>query len=126
MSIDVSECVMYSLLVAGKRTVKITERKTGKDWALFLEEIARQYENADKITLVMDNYRTHKPGSFYEIFLPEKARSLWERFEFVYTLKHGSRLNMAEIELNVLTGQCLKRRMDDIDFVRKNGKRSET
>lgn len=109
--------------LAGKRIVKITQRKTGKDWALFLEEIATQYENADKITLVMDNYRTHKPGSFYEIFLPEKARSLWERFEFVYTPKHGSWLNMAEIELNVLTGQCLKRRMDDIDFVRKEVKK---
>jgi len=105
--------------LAGKRIVKITERKTGKDWATFLEEIAREYESADKITLVMDNLRTHKPGSFYEIFPPEKARSLWERFEFVYTPKHGSWLNMAEIELNVLTSQCLKRRMDSIDFVRK-------
>ena len=109
--------------LAGKRIVEITERKTGKDWAIFLEEIARQYENADKITLVMDNLRTHKPGSFYEIFPPEKARSLWERFEFVYTPKHGSWLNMAEIELNVLTGQCLKRRMDNIDFVRKEVKK---
>lgn len=109
--------------LAGKRIVKITERKTGKDWALFLEDIATQYENADKITLIMDNLRTHKPGSFYEIFLPEKARSLWERFEFVYTPKHGSWLNMAEIELNVLTGQCLKRRMDNIDFVRKEVKK---
>lgn len=109
--------------LAGKRIVKITERKTGKDWALFLEEVATQYENADKITLVMDNLRTHKPGSFYEIFLPAKARSLWERFEFVYTPKHGSWLNMAEIELNVLTSQCLKRRMDNIDFVRKEVKK---
>jgi len=109
--------------LAGKRIVEITEKKTGKDWAIFLEEIARQYENADKITLVMDNLRTHKPGSFYEIFPPEKARFLWERFEFVYTPKHGSWLNMAEIELNVLTGQCLKRRMDNIDFVRKEVKK---
>jgi hypothetical protein len=109
--------------LAGKRIVKITERKTGKDWATFLEVIAREYESADKITLVMDNLKTHQPGSFYEIFPPDKARSIWERFEFVYTPKHGSWLNMAEIELNVLTGQCLKRRMDNIDFVRNEVKK---
>ena len=103
----------------GKRIVKITERKTGQDWAYFLEEIAREYESAEKITLVMDNYRTHSPGSLYVTFLPEKAKSLWERFEFVYTPKHGSWLNMAEIELNVLTNQCLNRRIDDIAVVRK-------
>lgn len=109
--------------LAGKRIVKITERKTGKDWATFLGEISKKYENADKIILVMDNLRTHKPGSFYETFPPEMARSLWKRFEFVYTPKHGSWLNMAEIELNVLTSQCLKRRMDNIDFVRKEVKK---
>ena len=103
----------------GKRMVKITERKTGKDWAYFLKDIAREYESAEKITLVMDNYRTHSPGSLYVTFLPEKAKSLWERFEFVYTPKHGSWLNMAEIELNVLTSQCLNRRIDDIAVVRK-------
>ena len=103
----------------GKRMVKITERKTGKDWAYFLDDIAREYESAEKITLVMDNYRTHSPGSLYVTFLPEKAKSLWERFEFVYTPKHGSWLNMAEIELNVLTSQCLNRRIDDIAVVRK-------
>ncbi len=105
--------------LAGKRMVEITERKTGKDWAYFLDDISNKYEKADKITLVMDNYKTHTPGSFYQIFSPEKARSLWKRFEFVYTPKHGSWLNMAEIELNVLTGQCLNRRMDDIEIVRK-------
>lgn len=103
----------------GKRIVKITERKTGKDWAYFLEDIAREHESAEKITLVMDNYGTHSPGSLYVTFLPEKAKSLWERFEFVYTPKHGSWLNMAEIELNVLTSQCLNRRIDDIAVVRK-------
>ena len=105
--------------LAGTRMVKITERKTGKDWAYFLEEIAKKYESAERITLVMDNFSTHTPGSLYETFSPEKARSLWERFEFVYTPKHGSWLNMAEIELNVLTGQCLNRRIDDIAVVRK-------
>jgi len=67
----------------------------------------------------MDNLNTHTPGSFYETFLPDKAKALWDKFEFVYTPKHGSWLNMAEIELNVLTGQCLNRRIDDIEVVRK-------
>ena len=84
----------------GKRIVKVTERKTKPDWAYFIEEIAGQYESAEKITLVMDNLNTHNPGSLYETFPPEKAKALWERFNFVYTPKHGSWLNMAEIELN--------------------------
>ena len=104
--------------LAGNRMVKITERRTKRDWAYFLEEIAVQYENAEKITLVMDNLNTHTPGSFYETFQPEKAKALWNRFEFVFTPKHGSWLNMAEIELNVLTGQCLNRRIDNIEDVR--------
>lgn len=105
--------------LAGKRIVKITERKTKTDWAYFLEDIAAQYYGAEKITLVMDNLNTHTPGSLYEAFRPEKAKALWDRFEFVYTPKHGSWLNMAEIELNVLTGQCLNRRIDNIEDVRK-------
>jgi len=104
--------------LAGTRTVKVTERKTKLDWACFVEEIADQNECAEKITLVMDNLNTHKPGSLYEAFPPEKAKALWNRFEFVYTPKHGSWLNIAEIELNVLTGQCLNRRIDDIKVVR--------
>jgi hypothetical protein len=105
--------------LSGKRMVKITERKTKKDWSYFLEDISTQYENAEIITLVMDNLNTHTPGSFYETFQPNKAKALWDRFEFVYTPKHGSWLNMAEIELNVLTGQCLNRRIDNIEDVRK-------
>jgi len=105
--------------LAGTRMVKITERKTKRDWACFLEEIADQYERAKKITLVMDNLNTHVPGSLYEMFPPDKAKAIMDRFEFVYTPKHGSWLNMAEIELNVLSGQCLKRRIDDIAIVRR-------
>ena len=105
--------------LAGKRIVEVTERKTKKDWAYFIKNIADQYETSEKITLIMDNFNTHGPGSFYDAFPPDKARALWDRFNFVYTPKHGSWLNIAEIELNVLTGQCLKRRMDDIEFVRK-------
>ena len=104
--------------LAGERIVKITETKTKQDWAFFLKDIANNYQEAEKITLVMDNLNTHTPGSFYETFPPEQAKALWDRFEFVYTPKHGSWLNMAEIELNVLIGQCLNRRIDNIDVVR--------
>lgn len=103
----------------GKRIIQVMETKTKKDWAGFLMEIADQYRMATRITLVMDNLSTHEPGALYETFPPEKAKALWERFEFVYTPKHGSWLNMAEIELNVLHGQCLKRRIDRIEVVRK-------
>ena len=108
--------------LAGKRLVKITERKTKIDWAYFLEDIAKLYTGAEKIILVMDNLNTHTPGALYEAFPPAKAKSLWERFEFVFTPKHGSWLNMAEIELNVLTGQCLNRRIDNIEEVRQETK----
>ena len=105
--------------LAGKRMVKITERKTKRDWAFYIEDIANQYEGVEKITLVMDNLNTHVSGSLYETFQPDKAKAILDRFEFVYTPKHGSWLNMAEIELNVLTGQCLNRRIDDIEVVRE-------
>ena len=105
--------------LAGKRMVKITERRTKKDWAYFLENIAEENRDAVKITLVMDNLNTHNPGSLYETFTPEKAKAIWNRFDFVYTPKHGSWLNIAEIELNVLTSQCLKRRIDNIEIIRK-------
>ena len=105
--------------LSGKRMVEVTERRTKEDWAHFMDKIEVRYETAEKITIVMDNLNTHEPGSFYEAFPPDKAKALWDRFEFVYTPKHGSWLNMAEIELNVLTGQCLDRRIDDIEVVRK-------
>ena len=105
--------------LAGKRFLDILETKTKRDWACFLETIADEYKNAQLITLVMDNLNTHTPGALSETFPPEKSKALWDRFEFVYTPKHGSWLNMAEIELNVLTGQCLKRRIDNISDVKK-------
>jgi len=104
--------------LAGKRLVSVSKRRTKKDWALFVGQIAERYPEADRITLVMDNLNTHTPGSLYEAYPPEKAKALLDRFEFVYTPKHGSWLNMAEIELNVLSGQCLDRRIDDIEVVR--------
>jgi hypothetical protein len=104
--------------LAGRRLVKVTERKTKKDWAYFINEIANAYKDAEKITLVMDNLKTHKPGSLYEILFPVKAKELWDRFDFVYTPKHGSWLNMAEIELNVLSRQCLNRRISQIEKIK--------
>ncbi len=106
--------------LAGKRYVKITERKTKKDRAGFIREIAdKEYPDADKITLVMDNLNTHRPSSLYEAFPPEEAKRLWDRFEFIHTPKHGSWPNMAEIELNVLNGQCLNRRIDNFEEVQR-------
>ncbi len=90
-----------------------------KDLAIFLQDIEVLYKHAEKITLVMDNLSTHTPpGSFYKVFSPSQAKALWDRFEFVYTPKHGSWLNMAEIELNVLIDQCLNRRIDNIETVK--------
>jgi len=86
--------------LAGKRMVKVTARRTQQDWALFITEIEQSYPEAEKITLVMDNLNTHKAGSLYETFSPEQAKKLWDRFDFVYTPKHGSWLNMAEIGRN--------------------------
>jgi len=102
----------------GKRRVKITEKKTKVDWAILLKEIADEdYPNAEKITLVMDNFKTHSPGAFYEAFEPKEAKRIWDKFEFVFTPKHGSWLNMAEIELNVLSSQCLNRRIDNMEEI---------
>jgi hypothetical protein len=108
--------------LAGTRMVEVTERKTKVDWAYFVERIASRYEDAEKIILVMDNLNTHVPGSLYDAFPPEKAKALWDRFEFVYTPKHGSWLNMAEIELNVLIGQCLNRRIAKVETMRREVK----
>jgi len=96
--------------LTGKRYVDVTGTKTKKDWATLLKTISDQwYPKAPKIRLVMDNYTTHHPSSFYETFEPSEAKRIWDRFEFIYTPKHGSWLNMAEIELHVLNGQCLNR-----------------
>jgi hypothetical protein len=94
----------------GKRLVEITEYKTKTDWAKFMKRIADEmYPNSKKIRLVMDNFKTHDASAFYETFAPEEAKRLRDRFEFIFTPKHGSWLNMAEIELHVLNGQCLNR-----------------
>ena len=104
----------------GKRLVEITEYKTKKDWAKFVKRISDEmYPQAKKIILVMDNYNTHNASAFYETYPPEEAKRLRDRFEFVFTPKHGSWLNMAEIELHVLNGQCLNRHIPSIDKVKE-------
>ena len=106
--------------LAGKRYVEVKSTKTKKDWALFVKELADiHYQSAKKIKLVMDNLNTHSASALYEVFEPEEAKRLWDRFEFIYTPKHGSWLNMAEIELNVLNRQCLSRRIDNIETVKE-------
>lgn len=103
----------------GNRVTEVTEFKKKKDWAAFIKRIADQeYPKAQKITLVMDNYSTHSPAALYETFEPAEARRICDRFEFVYTPKHGSWLNMAEIELHVLNGQCLNRHLATIEEIR--------
>jgi hypothetical protein len=106
--------------LTGKRYVEVTERKTKADWAKFIKQIADDwYKDVPKICLVMDNLATHKPAALYEVYEPQEAKRIWDRFDFTYTPKHGSWLNMAEIELNVLMGQCLNRRIDNMGDMKK-------
>ena len=116
----VANIFMANEPLKGKRYIRIKKTKTKKDWAYFVRYIADQlYPRAEKIRLIMDNLNTHKPSALYETFPPEEAKRIWDRFEFIYTPKHGSWLNMAEIELNVLMGQCLNRRIDNTATIRK-------
>lgn len=116
----VTDLFMFFEPLLGKRFVKVTDQRTRKDWAQAMKELADyQYPLAKKIVVVMDNLNTHSPASFYETFEPQEARRLIERFEFHYTPKHGSWLNMAEIELGVLIRQCLSRRIPDKSTLEK-------
>lgn len=111
----VANIFMANEPLKGKRIVQVTEFKAKKDWATFIKGIADEhYPTAKKITLVMDNFKTHAASALYETFEPEEAKRLWDKFEFIYTPKHGSWLNMAEIELHVLNGQCLNRHISTI------------
>ncbi len=105
--------------LAGRRHISVTDRRTKVDFAHFVREIVDvHYPEAEKIVVVMDNLNTHNPSSLYEAFEPEEARRLTERLEIHYTPKHGSWLNMAEIELSVLARQRLDRRIPDKDALR--------
>jgi hypothetical protein len=98
----------------GWRHVEVTDRHTAVDYAQVLKDLSdTHFPEVKKIILVQDNLNTHKPASLYEAFPAEEARRLVERFEWHYTPKHGSWLDMAESELSVLSGQCLDRRIPD-------------
>lgn len=103
----------------GKRFVEVWQTKTKITWAHFIKELSEKYPLAKKIKLIMDNLNTHTPGSLYETFSPDEAKKIWDRYEFIYTPKHGSWLNMAEIELHVLMGQCLNRRIENISIIKE-------
>ena len=110
---------MISEPLLGWRAVQVTERRTAKDFAEVVRWLAEDvHPEAEKLVLVMDNLNTHKLASLYEAFPPEQARRIAERLEIHYTPKHGSWLNVAEIELSVLSRQCLNRRIESIDELR--------
>jgi transposase len=107
---------MFLEPLAGRRWVDVTEQRTKVEWAHQIKELVDQrYPEAEQIVLVMDNLNTHTPASLYEAFDPREARRLAEKLEIHYTPKHGSWLNMAEIELSVLSRQCLDRRVADFE-----------
>jgi hypothetical protein len=111
---------MISEPLLGWRAVKVTARRTAKDFAEVVRWLAEDvHPNAEKLVLVMDNLNTHKLASLYEAFPPEQARRIAERLEIHYTPKHGSWLNVAEIELSVLSRQCLNRRIESMEELRK-------
>ncbi len=115
---------MFVEPLGGWRHVNITERRTSVDWAHQIRELLDiHYSEAECIRLVVDNLNTHKIASLYEAFEPEEARRLAQRLEIHYTPKHGSWLNIAEIELSVLTQQCLDRRIPDIENLEKETKK---
>ncbi len=110
----VSNLFMIFEPLAGWRHVEVTEHRTAVDWAHQVKALVDgRYKDAETIVLVEDNLNTHTPASFYKAFEPEEARGLINKIEFHYTPKHGSWLDMAEIELSILSRQCLNRRIPD-------------
>jgi hypothetical protein len=112
----VATLFMVFMPLLGYRSVQVTQRRTAKDFAEVLRWLVEDvYAEAEKVVLVCDNLNTHKPASLYEAFPPEQARRIAEKLEWHYTPKHGSWLNMAEIELSVLSRQCLDRRIESAE-----------
>ena len=104
--------------LAGRRMTKVTARRNQNRLGALPQRHRRALPRAKRITLLMDNLNTHRPGALYEAFPPAEAKALWDRFEFVYTPKHGSWLNVAEVELSVMTRQCLNRRIASLEVLR--------
>jgi len=114
---------LFTEALAGWRKVNVRERRTRLDWAQEIRELLEvDYPEAEKVVLVCDNLNTHAIGSFYEAFAPAVARGLIERLEIHHTPKHGSWLNIAECELSVFTGQCLDRRIANIQTLREEAR----
>jgi hypothetical protein len=111
---------MVSEPLLGWRAVHVTERRTAVDFAEVVRWLVEEiHEEAEKVVLVMDNLNTHKLASLYEAFPPQRARRIAEKLEIHHTPKHGSWLNMAEIELSVLARQCLDRRIESAEELRR-------
>lgn len=114
-------CSIFAFVeaLAGKHHVSVHEHRTAIDWAEEIKYLVDvMYPQKEKIILVMDNLNTHKAASLYKAFPPEEARRIIKKLEIHYTPKHGSWLNIAEIELNIMTRQCLSRRIESIDILR--------
>lgn len=110
----VSNLFMFFAPLEGWRHVEVTDRRTAEDWAIQIKQLVDvYYPEAEVIRLVMDNLNTHTPASLYKVFEPAEARRIASKLEIHYTPKHGSWLNMAEIELSILSRQCLDRRIPD-------------
>jgi hypothetical protein len=105
--------------LTGRRIVQVRERRTKKDYAEFMQDLAQHYPEAEQIILIQDNLNTHTPGSFYAAFTPEEAFALAQRFEMHYTPPKASWLNMVEIELSILSKQCLDRRIGDMRILNR-------
>ena len=106
--------------LAGVRQVEVTDRKTNQDFARLIRRLVDEwYPQAEKIVLVLDNLSTHGPAALYETFAPAEARRLVQKLEWHYTPKHGSWLNVAEMELSVLARQCLDHRIPDLEALRR-------
>ena len=116
----VSNLFIFFEPLAGQRYIEVTDSRTAIDWAHQIRDLLDiRYSNAKQVTLVMDNLNTHVPASLYKAFEPAEARRLLDRLEIHYTPKHGSWLNMAEIEFSHLSRQCLDRRIPDQETMRK-------
>ena len=112
----VADLFMVFEPLQGQRFVEVAEKRRKIEWATVMKKVADElYPHAGKIVVILDNLNTHTPSAFYETFEPQEARRLMERFEFHFTPKHGSWLNMAEIELSALVRQCLDRRLPDLE-----------
>lgn len=119
----VSNLFIFFEPLAGKRYITVTDTRTAIDWAYQIKHLVdSSYPHAKKIILVMDNLNTHAGASLYKAFPPQEARRIFKRLEVHYTPKHGSWLNMAEIEFSILSKQCLSRRIPDQEALRKETK----